>query len=90
MKQVATKLQFQLKKEDRQALVDRTNQEITEQLQYEREMSDLNERYIEEVKLMEKGAMHDINLTKIQFKKLQMEYRREYEAITQRENMRSD
>ena len=30
MKQVATKLQFQLKKEDRQALVDRTNQEITE------------------------------------------------------------
>ena len=90
MKQVASKLQFQLKKEDRQALVDKTNLENTEQLQYEREMSDLNERYIEEVKLMEKGAMHDINLTKIQFKKLQMDYRREYEAITQRENMRSD
>ena len=45
MKSVASKMRFQVAREDREALKDHSNMEFLEYLHYQRDTSELNQQY---------------------------------------------
>ena len=60
MRQVASKLRFQLLKEDKEALEEALRKESQAHLDYQREMSELEGRYRLEQEALEKELAHEI------------------------------
>ncbi|TNV82667.1 hypothetical protein FGO68_gene12036 [Halteria grandinella] len=90
LKSVALKMNFQIEREDRQALQDATNREDQDYLEYQRQERDLLESYKQQRLLQDKQEDHEIWLNKIEDKKWTMEEHRRYVESIQKDLMRTE
>ncbi len=88
MKSVAAKLNFQVVREDREALKDQTNQEYLAYLEYQKEMSQLNNQYNHVMNQIEREVEHEI--LDIQIEDIKRTRLAKDEMITDALNVRSE
>ena len=88
MKSVAAKLNFQVAREDREALKDQTNQEYLAYLEYQKEMSQLNNQYNHVMNQIEREVEHEI--LDIQIEDIKRTRLAKDEMITDALNVRSE